>query len=528
MSEQNWDEVELILARLREARKRGKGRIPGSLLEEAARILERSTSTVRRWIKDGSPAEVNRRKSFEFTDLHLRAYHECYGDATAAARLLQARGHKEITVRTFQRGANRLTAYQRSYAKEGPKGARKHRLYRIRKEEGRMVCLEGDHKLVDVHVIKPGSKDKLVRPWITVFIDTKTRVIVGICISLSPTQSDVAACLGSAFRRNPELTPGYGIPGIIRVDRGLEFTADMITAAATMLGSEVIHTPPYTPNKKGKIERVFLTMKTEFFRKQPFYTEGPEAINGEKILSRNRKPITYSLFVSRMLKWVAHYNYKRPHSQLGNKKPAEVWNTDPTIIREATEAELRRFLRRDRGTRKVKSRGVHVNNRWYTAAFLDSLIETEVEIRDVPHDERQVTIYKDGIYLGEAVPHDRLTDAQNAEIRAIKAANAQRSAKVAASITRDAQRRWAGSISRGEPEEITNISEKDLELLTDKTSSDLADQIEKRDKGKKPSTKAKKSKASAAPKKKPGNSKIKKAKKKQGFFDGRDEKGGLK
>jgi putative transposase len=67
--------------------------------------------------------------------------------------------------------------------------------------------------------------------------------------------------LAAALRRG---LAARGVPKTIYVDNGSAFTDDALKKAAAKLGIRIIHSTPYRPQGKGKIERFFETVRGQF------------------------------------------------------------------------------------------------------------------------------------------------------------------------------------------------------------------------------------------------------------------------
>lgn len=455
-----------VLERLRVLRERGEA-IPESFLAECCRMLGRNRATVLRWVRRGSLPQP-RRARFRLADAHKVAIFEAGGSPTDAYEGLVAAGTPGLgSLRSFQRATPRdLTEQERAYAAGGPRESRAIRLFLERREEGRGICLEADHKQADVLVVPPRGKEP-VRPWITLFADTFSRGVAGLAASLRPTEAEVLAALGAALRRNDELGPFHGVPELLRIDRGLEFTANAITEAGVMLGFQVVHTPPYTPHRKGKVERLHRTVVAEFFSQLPYFTGGPRRRDGTLDLPEGVEPLPFKVFVAEVFDFCARYNLERPHNALGGRTPATAWEEDDRPIREASEAALRRFLLKDLGSRIVQTRGVMVNRRWYTAAELEPLIGREVEPRAIPHDHRQVEIFHRGEWVATAYAQDEASPEERERVLRANELAARRAARLAREAKRRKKRRWASMVARGEPVETTSVSKAEVEALED-------------------------------------------------------------
>jgi len=67
--------------------------------------------------------------------------------------------------------------------------------------------------------------------------------------------------LGAAFRRG---VASRGVPKAVLVDRGSAFVDVQLHRACAVLGARVIHAKPRAPATKGKIERFFRTVRSQF------------------------------------------------------------------------------------------------------------------------------------------------------------------------------------------------------------------------------------------------------------------------
>ena len=140
----------------------------------------------------------------------------------------------------------------------GEAGIRAHGLY-VQWDAGhRNAVWQGDHKLLDVLVVPPRARRPL-RPRSTIFIDASSRAVMGWAISLRPSSAEVLAALRDAILLHPDGPAVGGVPDRLRIDHGPEVCADAVRAAALALGIEFSLATAYTPEEKGKIERLHRT-----------------------------------------------------------------------------------------------------------------------------------------------------------------------------------------------------------------------------------------------------------------------------
>lgn len=447
------------------------GHVPDWYLREACVELKRSRASLYRWVKDGVPA--GRRERFSLSDAHKVAVFDEHGAGGAWSALMRT-GEELPSRATWYRAAGRdLSELEQRYAKAGLPGARRAQLRLERREGHRGDALIADHKLADVLVSLPGNH-RPARPWITSFMEPSTRAIAGLAVSIRPHRGVVLAALGEAIRERPELAPVSGKPWIVRFDNGLEFLAKAIRSAALDLGFTPVPLRRRSPWLNGKIERWHQTMTRELIQRLPHWTDGPKRENGELDIRDDVEPVAIEVFIALLLEWVAEYNFKRPHSALADRTPAQAWEEDQSPIRAASGQELRRYLLECPGTRVVEARGVKFSNRWYTSADLQPLVGRRVELRLMPHDNRWVEIYRDGDWVARAMRHDEASEAQRQRVLEARADAARRAANIARRAKNRARVRWETMVSARAPQPTNSVSRQEAEALEDQDAMLLA------------------------------------------------------
>jgi len=144
------------------------------------------------------------------------------------------------------------------------------------------------------------SYDPFSGQQLSVYIDDKTRLITSFGIFKRASAENTIALLKSAITR-------YGKPKIIMTDHGGQYYANypgtnqentQFRIALDILGIKHYLARVNRPQTNGKVERFFLTYKTE-------YGTG------------TFKNIT---------EYITHYNEQRPHMSLNYKTPKQVWD----------------------------------------------------------------------------------------------------------------------------------------------------------------------------------------------------------
>jgi putative transposase len=332
------------------------------------------------------------------------------GNVAAVHRQLREEGEevpsRQTLGRAFERG---LSPVQRDFARRGEVAVRDRAVYMRHEARFRGECYEGDHKQLSIEVLAPRAQ-RPQRPWVTLFIDQFSRLIVGWAISLRPTQAEVLAALRMAVTADSERGGFGGVPVLLRWDRGLEFAADSIGQAALALGCVSQRTDAYSPWQKGKIERLNRTIEQELLQGVPGWSGGHRDVRGRLV---DPTPWTLERFVVVFADWVSAYNTRRPHTALAGRTPLEVWRSDPTAIR-ALEHEQARWMLLARRTHVVQKDGIHHDRDVCFADELWGMVGEEVEVAYMPHDRRWIEVFHDGRWLATARPSVELDAATRA------------------------------------------------------------------------------------------------------------------
>jgi putative transposase len=134
--------------------------------------------------------------------------------------------------------------------------------------------VEMDHTVCDVHILEGQYGHPIGRPVLSMLIDRRTRVILGVLVSLEkPSRLSVGLCLHHAvFPKSQWLGdlgiaeacwPGFGLPGTFYTDNAKEFTALSLMRAAQVWNVTLALRPPGDPAAGGIIERALGTLMTK-------------------------------------------------------------------------------------------------------------------------------------------------------------------------------------------------------------------------------------------------------------------------
>ena len=124
---------------------------------------------------------------------------------------------------------------------------------------------------VDVIVVDRENRQPIGRPWLTLAVDVKTRMIAGFHVSLwSPSALSVCLALTHAvlektsWLADRELQnlewPISGLPQVLHVDNAREFHSEALVRGCQEYGIRLDHRPVGRPHFGGHIERLIGTM----------------------------------------------------------------------------------------------------------------------------------------------------------------------------------------------------------------------------------------------------------------------------
>jgi transposase InsO family protein len=179
-----------------------------------------------------------------------------------------------------------------------------------------------------------------------------------------------------------------GLPTRLYMDNAKIYRSPQLARIAASIGILIIHTPPYQPEGRGKIERFFRSVREQFL----------DSLDPKALLSIEQ-------LNERLWHWLDTVYHRREHSAL-QTTPLLRWQRDIEQVRQLPPAtDMRRlfFHRVDRLVRRDST--FLLRNRFFEAP--PQLAGKRIEVRFDPLDLAHVEIYCDGKPEGAA----RLVDA---------------------------------------------------------------------------------------------------------------------
>ncbi|MDX3855937.1 transposase family protein, partial [Streptomyces sp. AK02-01A] len=355
---------------------------------------------------------------------------------------------------TFLRALRRdLTAGERAGLALGPEAARAHDVFGKRPAFWRNHAWETDHVQAPLLVDADGD---LVRPWITWFIDTATKVITGTAVTPGhPSRASVLAALRAAVVREEPYGPAGGVPELVRVDRGKDFLSAAVTTALGAMGVTVKDLPAYSPHLKGTVENLNRAADRMLFAALPGYTASSSARprpgrRGRTAGFKGPAPaLSFQDFTTEVLAWTNWWNTAHHPKALSGRTPLEAWQADPTPVTDIPAADLWAFTLEDDGQpRKLTSHGVQWRGRTYTAAWMTGQAGRQVRVRYMPHHDHEIEVCDSrGRHLGPAHLADAATPEQLQALREARTERARRLRADAKAAERLRRQRFAPTTS---------------------------------------------------------------------------------
>jgi putative transposase len=233
----------------------------------------------------------------------------------------------------------------------------------------------------------PAAPDQERQTVLFAFIDDHTRLVPHAQFYWNEQLPRLEDCLKHAIAR-------YGCPLAIYADQGAVFRAQQLDATCATLGIQRILAKPYSPQAKGKIERFFGFVRSNFL---------PELALAASIHTLDDLNLS-------LLAWLEVVYHRKLHTEIGQSPLDRFRQDEAPTVRPVDPLALRNaFLYRvtrqhPEGTRKTG----HVNfqgNRYSVPGYL---VGQKIELRYDPFDLADVRVpsgrWYNGHYLEPARP----------------------------------------------------------------------------------------------------------------------------
>ena len=200
-----------------------------------------------------------------------------------------------------------------------------------------------------LHGPKVDVDGKMKKTYLIAMIDDHSRLITYACFYLSEALIYYLDAFENALAKR-------GLPRKLYVDNGAAFRSKHLEYITASLGITLIHSKPYKPQGRGKIERFFLTVRSQFlgdFKGQTL-DELNEAFNV----------------------WLNHTYHQRKHSATG-QTPLARFTSQMHCLR-TSPANLKDYFRKVARRKVNKDRTITLNGRLFEGPI--PLIGKRVEL----------------------------------------------------------------------------------------------------------------------------------------------------
>lgn len=213
-------------------------------------------------------------------------------------------------------------------------------------------------------------EDKLRKAYLFAVIDDHSRLITCARFYLSENLDCYRDCLIRAMETR-------GLPRRLYVDNGSAFRSNTLKYACARLGVALLHSRPYIPEGRGKIERFFLTVRTQLIPTLP-------------------ESLTLERLNELLVAWIDGEYHKHIHSTTG-QTPMERYLAHLSLLRSAPK-DLRDYFRTTVRRKVDKDRTVTLLGKLYEAPA--GLIGQTVTLLYHEKEEGRIEIFKDEASVG--------------------------------------------------------------------------------------------------------------------------------
>ena len=244
--------------------------------------------------------------------------------------------------------------------------------------------------------------DMSVGPYLTIgrrkykthlfaFIDDCSRLIPYAQFFFSENFEPMKTVLKEALLRR-------GQPKMLYVDNGKVYCTNTLHLACAKLGISLIHTKPYDPEAKGKIERFFGTVRRRFY---------PSLVN-EPIVSLDE-------LNKRFWEWLELDYHRREHAGI-NATPLDVYMAQIEQVRHISDPVALDFIFWHRLTRKVRNDGtISIQKRLFQVPL--RYVGMRIEVRFDNYPPKEVFVFEGDVSI---CPAELVQMHENARVRRVR------------------------------------------------------------------------------------------------------------
>ena len=179
-----------------------------------------------------------------------------------------------------------------------------------------------------------GLDGSIKRWWITVLLDVRTRCILGMILSRTPSAKSGLRALEMGMRDKGvwasavganDAWSEHGLMGTLVTDCGKQFVGHDFRRRAYDLGITLIHCPGARPWLKPYIERVFRTISSQLMPRLSGCTFGSILRKGDRN-PEEKAALTVDDVCAALVRWIVDVYHNEPHEGLHMETPRDCWN----------------------------------------------------------------------------------------------------------------------------------------------------------------------------------------------------------
>jgi len=229
-----------------------------------------------------------------------------------------------------------------------------------------------------------GVRIQLRKTYLFAFLDDHSRLLPGYRWGHAEDTVRLAAALRPALASR-------GVPKAAYVDNGAPYVDTWLLRACAKLGVRLVHSTPYRPEGRGKIERFFRTVREQFLVE----------ITGESDVIGRHHVADLAELNRLFAAWVETVYHRTVHSETG-QTPLARWSVSGPVGLPAPEALAEAFLWEEhRRVTKTATVSLHGNSYEVDPA----LVGRKVELVFDPLDLARIEVRLAGVPMGLAIPH---------------------------------------------------------------------------------------------------------------------------
>jgi len=245
------------------------------------------------------------------------------------------------------------------------------------------------------------TKWVVYRPWLSLYLDVHSRSIPAFIVSRKTPDamtSLLLMALAVKEKKNRKWR-NRGLPDIVQPDNGSDFKSNAVRGSFARLHIRLDYDPPHCPNRKGKIERIFRTIKTGLMRKLPGHAAaiGRSEAAAQKYCDKNPHELLTIEQLRKLIEaWVVDGYHQRTHSTT-KRKPVELYEETLRLREPERDTDLDTLLLKSDEMRVITNVGVRFTTgrfkgRYWSPEITD-LAGRNVEVRYNPEDLQSILLY---------------------------------------------------------------------------------------------------------------------------------------